>query len=157
MALNLMYSIASKMNSNSYQSKLEIKTTAFLVFLLLAVTIFSNAIAQENQAKGTVYLDANENGFMDSGEKGIEGVKVSNGVEVVKTNAQGYYTIELLPESILFISKPANYRVPLNESQLPQIYYRHYPDGTPEIADWKWPVIKPTGPLPKTIDFALLN
>ncbi|MDP4679709.1 MAG: calcineurin-like phosphoesterase family protein [Cyclobacteriaceae bacterium] len=145
------------MNSNSYQSKLEIKTTAFLVFLLLAVTIFSNAIAQENQAKGTVYLDANENGFRDSGEKGIEGVKVSNGVEVVKTNAQGYYTIELLPESILFISKPANYRVPLNESQLPQIYYRHYPDGTPEIADWKWPVIKPTGPLPKTIDFALLN
>lgn len=125
--------------------------------LLLAVAFFSSVNAQKNIAKGTVYLDANANRLYDSGEKGIENVKVSNGVDVVKTNAQGQYKIVLPPESILFISKPANYRVPLNEVQLPQFYYRHYPTGTPDLAAWKWPVIQPTGALPKTIDFALLE
>ena len=113
--------------------------------------------SQDPPARGTVYWDANENGRHDPGEQGIEGVKVSNGVDVVKTDAQGQYVIDLPTERILFISKPANYRVPLNEVQLPQFYYCHYPNGTPEVAAWKWPVIKPTGPLPETIDFALLE
>ncbi|MFY0653394.1 MAG: calcineurin-like phosphoesterase C-terminal domain-containing protein [Cyclobacteriaceae bacterium] len=127
-----------------------------LIFLLTVLLDSSPALSQRNQAQGTVYLDSNENGIFDSGEKGIEGVKVSNGIDVVKTNSNGYYNIELPPESILFISKPAEYTVPINAVQLPQIYYRHYPKGTPAVTKWKWPVIKPTGPLPKNIDFALL-
>lgn len=127
-----------------------------LILLCLTVSIFSSGYAQNKQAEGIVYLDTNQNGFRDPGEKGIEGVKVSNGVEVVKTNAQGQYSIPISPESTLFISKPANYSVPLDEVQLPKFYYHHYPDGTPGLADWKWPVIEPTGPLPETIDFALL-
>ncbi len=134
-----------------------IKNRAFLLALLLTFAISSFTQAQVNRAKGIVYLDANENGLHDPDEKGIEGVKVSNGVDVVKTNALGQYEIELPPESILFISKPANYRIPLNDVQLPQFYYCHYPSGTPALAQWKWPVIEPTGPLPKTIDFALLE
>lgn len=134
-----------------------IKSGAFLLALLLTVAISSPIQAQVNTAKGTVYLDTNKNGQHDPNEKGIEGVKVSNGVDVVKTDTLGQYTIELPPESILFISKPANYSIPLNEVQLPQFYYCHYPNGTPALAQWKWPVIEPTGPLPKTIDFALLE
>ncbi len=110
---------------------------------------------QSMQARGTVYLDLNHNGLRDSGEGGIEGVKVSNGIDVVITNAQGQYQIELPPERTLFMSKPTGYSIPLNEVQLPQFYYHHYPQGTPSIASWKWPVIQPTGPLPETIDFAL--
>lgn len=115
------------------------------------------AAAQTPLAKGTVYLDANSNGQRDPGEQTIEGVKVSNGVEVVKTDPEGQYAIALPPESTLFISKPAGYSLPLNDVQLPQFYYHHYPDGTPDAADWKWPVIQPTGPLPETIDFPLLE
>ena len=130
---------------------------ALIICIFLVLTISSSLQAQENQAKGMVYLDANENGKHDQGEKGIAGVRVSNGIEVVQTNQQGQYQIELPNESILFISKPAAYRLPLNQDKLPQFYYCHYPNGTPPVATWKWSVIKPTGALPETINFALLN
>ncbi|SOE23744.1 3',5'-cyclic AMP phosphodiesterase CpdA [Spirosomataceae bacterium TFI 002] len=128
-----------------------------MVFIFLALAIFLPLYAQENLAKGTVFLDANANNLFDKGEKGIAGVKVSNGVEVVKTNTAGKYEIELLPESILFISKPAKYDIPLNDVQLPQFYYSHYPNGTPGKAHWKWSVFGPTGPLPEAINFPLLE
>jgi len=128
-----------------------------IIWLFFSTTIWSNLQAQKNLARGTVYLDANENGKFDANEKGIEGVKVSNGREVVYTSAKGAYEIELIPESTLFICKPAQYRIPVNEVQLPQFYYHYYPNGTPGVATWKWPVIKSTGSLPKTIDFALLE
>ena len=128
-----------------------------MIFIYLSVATYAQLPAQETKARGVVYLDINENGIYDQGEKGIEGVKVSNGTDVVKTNKQGQYEIELPSESILFISKPANYSVPLSNEQLPRFFYCHYPNGTPDVAAWKFPVIKPTGPLPGTINFALLK
>ena len=145
------------MDLKFYQSNDGLQIITLLIFLLFSFAILPPLHAQQNKVKGRVFLDANENGLFDSNEKGIEGVKVSNGVDVVKTNVQGKYEIELPSESILFISKPASYSVPLNEVQLPQFYYCHYPKGTPRVAPWKWPVIKPTGPLPKTINFPLLK
>lgn len=107
-------------------------------------------------ARGTVYLDENGNGVRDIGERGVRKVSVSNGLEVVQTNGRGEYSIPLPPESILFITKPARYDIPVNENNLPQFYYLHYPNGTPPVADFEFPVIEPTGPLPESIDFALL-
>ena len=136
---------------------MNIPTLNLTILTLLTLALAFKSTAQKNLASGTVFLDTNENGVFDKGETGVEGVKVSNGVEVVKTNSQGQYKIPLPDESILFFSKPANYRVPLNEDQLPQFYYRHYPKGTPPVALWKWPVIPPTGKLPKSINFPLLE
>lgn len=133
------------------------KNLSLILSLLCLGGPLRNLSAQPALARGTVYWDLNENGRREASESGIAGVKVSNGLDVVQTNAQGQYEIELPAESILFISKPANYRLPLNEVQLPQFYYRHYPAGTPSLADWKWPVIEPTGPLPESIDFPLLS
>ena len=107
-------------------------------------------------ARGTVYLDSNANNVRDRGERGIGGVSVSNGIDVVQTDAHGRYQLQLAPESILFISKPAEYEVPVDGNNLPQFYYTHYPNGTPPVAAFEYPVIEPTGPLPAHIDFALL-
>lgn len=107
-------------------------------------------------ARGVVYLDRNGNGIRDRGERGIPRVSVSNGVDVVRTNAKGRYAIALPEERILFISKPADYAIPVDENNLPQFYYIHYPDGTPPVAEFEFPVIEPTGPLPRNINFALL-
>lgn len=112
--------------------------------------------AHGETARGTVYLDDNRNNVRDRGERGIGGVSVSNGVDVVLTDAQGRYEVRLMPESILFISKPAEYEVPVDDNNLPQFYYTHYPTGTPPVAAFEYPVIEPTGPLPARIDFALL-
>ena len=107
-------------------------------------------------AQGVVFLDSNGNGLHDRGERGIRDVSVSNGIDVVRTNHRGEYRMPLAPESILFISKPAQYEVPVDANQLPRFYYIHYPDGTPPVADFDYPVIEPTGPLPARIDFPLL-
>lgn len=107
-------------------------------------------------ASGMVFFDHNGNGVRDHNEHGIRNVSVTNGVDVVRTNDRGEYEIKLPPESILSISKPANFDVPLDENNLPQFYYIHYPDGTPAVADWKYDIIAPTGPLPETINFALI-
>ena len=111
-------------------------------------------------AQGTVYLDSNSNGIYDRGDAGIGGVRVSNGCEVALTQSDGSYRIDLAPTEILFISKPADYSLPLDENNIPEFFYRHYPEGTPtEIAgtsvEWLFPVTDPTGPLPDQIDFAL--
>ena len=41
-------------------------------------------------AKGYVFFDINNNGVKDCFERGIRDVSVSNGLEVVHTNAHGY-------------------------------------------------------------------
>ena len=128
----------------------------FISFFLFSILVFPGIPMAVEVAKGTVYLDSNRNGQYDPDEIGIAGVRVSNGEDVVQTNARGEYAIDLPAERILFISKPAGYDLPLNDVQLPQFYYCHYPDGTPDVAAWQWPVISPTGPLPSEINFALL-
>lgn len=107
-------------------------------------------------AQGVVFEDRNGNGSRERWERGVRDVRVSNGIDVVLTDNKGRYRIPLPPESVLFISKPADYDVPVNDQQLPQFYYLHYPEGTPPVAAFDFPVIAPTGPLPASIDFALL-
>ena len=107
-------------------------------------------------AQGVVFEDRNRDGERDRSERGIGGVSVSNGVDVVVTDNQGRYAIDLPAKRILFISKPAGYDLPIDAHQLPQFYYVHYPNGTPPVADFEFPVIEPTGPLPAAINFALL-
>jgi hypothetical protein len=107
-------------------------------------------------ARGTVFLDENGNGRYDRAEHGVRRVSVTNGLDVVQTDGRGEYCISLPPESFLSISKPAEYEVPVDQNNLPQFYYTHYPDGTPPVAEWQNPVIEPTGALPKLIDFPLL-
>jgi hypothetical protein len=120
----------------------------------------NNARADAEIARGTVFLDANQNLLKEPVEFGVAGVVVSNGCNTVLTDSAGDYQISLAPTEILFISKPADYSTPVDENNIPQFFYRHYPNGTPnEITgtsvEWLWPVIEPTGILPDSIDFPL--
>ncbi len=133
-------------------------TSALGAALLTAIVSVSPAhSADDDIARGTVFLDRNGNGIRDEGERGIARVSVSNGIEVVQTDFRGRYEISLPAERILFITKPARFDVPVDENNLPQFYYIHYPTGTPPVADFEYPVIEPTGPLPQQIDFPLLS
>ena len=127
-----------------------------IFWALMCVCICADVTAQEN-AQGSVYFDENSNGVKDNGEKGIANVSVSNGIDVVQTDVRGNYSIALPAESVLFITKPSNYNVPVDENNLPQFYYIHYPEGSPNVAEWDFDVIEPTGPLPSSIDFPLLK
>lgn len=130
--------------------------------LASADCIENSAAGYEEIARGFVFVDDNENGIRDSGEAGLAGVAVSNGCSVVQTDASGAYSLGLSAGEILFITQPSGYRVHVDENQLPRFYYSHYPQGTPErIAgaqvEWQWDVTEATGPLPASIDFAVMR
>ena len=89
------------------------------------------------------------------GEPGISGVRVSNGVDVVLTDTDGAYSLDVAGDAIVFITKPRGFGTPVDADQLPKFYYVHRPDGSP--GPLRYPGVAPTGPLPSTIDFPLLR
>src|SRR5689334_2073145 len=63
--------------------------------------------ASSRALTGAVYDDANANGRRDTGERGLAGVAVSDGREVVATGADGTYQLPLAAESsVVFVSLP---------------------------------------------------
>lgn len=126
----------------------KLKTVIFILSQLLISTFL---FAQT--ASGFVFLDSNGNGVKESNEKGLQGICVSNGTEVVQTNSKGQWKLPVNEDAGLFVIKPTNYQVPLNKSMLPQYYYLHKPDGSPQL---KVEGVKPSGKLPKSIDFPLV-
>jgi 3',5'-cyclic AMP phosphodiesterase CpdA len=125
-------------------------------FGLLAVLILLSSIPCNGEpARGVVFEDRNGNGVRDAGESGVAGVSVSNGVQVVQTDGQGGYLLDVQHGTILFITKPTGYRVPLDENNLPRHYYIHDPEGTSRSLELRYPGVEPTGPLPASVDFPL--
>ncbi|MBF8269658.1 MAG: hypothetical protein HW386_1367 [Gammaproteobacteria bacterium] len=106
-------------------------------------------------AQGTVYHDNNRNGLLDRREDGILGVAVSNGREVTRTDNQGRYRIAAMEGDTIFITKPRNYALPVNEYMLPRYYYHYTPAGSPADLDLRYPGLRKSGQLPQTIDFPL--
>ena len=124
--------------------------TIFTLITLIILLPFSSA----EGAKGTVFNDKNKNGKKDKGETGIENIAVSNGKEISKTNKQGEWELPHDDDTIFFVIKPRDWRTPLNKDNLPQFYYIHKPKGSPKNLKYKG--VEPTGPLPESIDFALI-
>ncbi len=125
------------------------RTILFLI--LLIVTPLSLA----QTATGRVFIDENRNGLLDEGEVGLANVRVSNGASVVLTDATGRYQLAADEQTIIFITKPSNYAIPVNQHMLPQFYYIHQPNGSP--AGMRYKGIEPTGPLPAEINFPLIE
>ena len=123
-------------------------------FIILAFLLLPHSALAAN-ATGQVFLDSNKNGSLDAAERGIAGVRVSNGLDVVTTNDEGRYTLPVDEQSIIFITKPRDYAIPVNAHMLPQFYYIHQPAGSP--AGMRYEGIAPTGPLPEQIDFPLIE
>ena len=122
--------------------------------LIFCVLLGCSFCSFAETASGQVYIDANQNGVLDSGEIGLADVRVSNGTKVVLTDQNGRYDIPVDTETVLFITKPKNYATPVNAHMLPQFYYIHQPNGSPE--GLRYQGIEPTGPLPDALDFPLL-
>lgn len=126
------------------------RTGIYLFFFFL----LADPSSAQKTARGIVYHDINQNNQMDTGEKGIENVAVSNGKEVVLTDGEGLYELPVGNDNIIFVIKPSGYRLPVNEKQLPQFYYIHKPKGSPDL---NFKGVEPTGPLPELVNFPLVE
>jgi len=109
-------------------------------------------VPDSQYATGIVFDDANRNGVFDIGEKGLEGVRVSNGWSSVRTDSSGKYTIHIDADTIIFVIKPRDWQTRTDENNVPRFYYIHKPNGSPKF---KFKTVDPTGPLPESIDFPL--
>ena len=104
---------------------------------------------------GIVYENRSDALRRQMTDPGIAGVLVSNGHDVVKTDADGRYTLPIDEESVIFVIKPAGYAVPVDEEMLPRFYYIHQPAGSPQDLNLRYRGIDRTGQLPESVDFAL--
>ncbi len=104
------------------------------------------------RAVGVVFDDRNCNGQRDSGEPGIGGVSVSNGLDVVVTDSRGRFVIPVDDDTVIFVIKPSGWMTPLSKQNSPRFYYVHKPNGSPSL---EFAGVDPTGPLPDSIDFPL--
>ncbi|HVI59800.1 MAG TPA: calcineurin-like phosphoesterase family protein [Luteimonas sp.] len=100
---------------------------------------------------GVVFDDGNGNGVRDAGEAGIAGVAVSNGRDLVRTDAQGRYALSMRAGQTVFVVKPAGWRAPRGEEGLPA-FWRQQP--LPAASSLRYGGL-PVGPVLDRVDFAL--
>ena len=72
--------------------------------------------------QGLVWEDLDGNGRADVGENPLAGIKVSDGVMLVATDAQGRYRLPFVEGRTVFVIKPAGYDLPLREDGLPDYW-----------------------------------
>ncbi|MCH8476910.1 MAG: calcineurin-like phosphoesterase C-terminal domain-containing protein [Wenzhouxiangella sp.] len=115
--------------------------------LLLALA----SALQAGDITGRVFLDGAGDGQWAPGKPGIPDVLVSNGREIVRTDAEGRYRLPVHDDMDVFIIQPSGYRVPVNERGLPQMHFSYKRQGSPSLRFGGLPPRE----LPESLDFAL--
>lgn len=102
---------------------------------LLCLLVCSAAVSARSptQATGVVFEDRNGNGQRDQGERGIAGIKVSNGRELAITDPQGRYTLPAAQGTTLFVIKPPTHAVHTGPNGLPEFWHHVFPQGSPSL------------------------
>jgi hypothetical protein len=118
------------------------------------IDVRHDARADQATIAGVVFDDANRNGRLDAGERGVAGVKVSNSREVVLTDKAGRYALPVRPDMAVFVVQPSGWRVPTDERWVPRFAYQHKPAGSPKAL--RYDGLPPTGPLPSAINFPII-
>jgi 3',5'-cyclic-AMP phosphodiesterase len=127
-----------------------------LLPLLFAFTL--PASAQDNACTvGKVWVDSNGNEQLDNGEKGLPGVKVSDGRRVVVTDARGQYDLPLPAGEgrTLFVIKPAGYDFPERSDGLPSFWINDSPQPSPALRYGGMPIS--AHGIPRCTGFPLLR
>lgn len=126
----------------------------FRMLCCCGILLYSSQLSAQQMVKGYVYEDQNANRKRERKEPGLAKVPVSNGRDVVLTDQSGRFQLPVGNDDILFVIKPSGYQVPLNYQNLPQYYYIHKPQGSPQL---KYSGTAPTGILPASIEFGLVK
>ena len=105
----------------------------------LALTAPRGLAEAPSIAGGCVFEDRGGTGARRAGDPGIAGILVSNGRDVVRTDADGRWRLPVTDGDSLFVIKPAHWTTPIGQSGIPRFSYLH----------------QPTGSLPAAIDFPL--
>lgn len=122
---------------------------------LIAVLSIASAMAAKAYAQpvgGAVFEDRNGDGVRQTGETPLQGVLISNGIDVVETDAAGRYQIEVPPHGAVFTIQPPGFTVARDRTNTPRYYRLFRPGGGPDLGYLSPP---PTGSVPASLDFGL--
>ena len=105
-----------------------------LLLIPLLAAVSATAFAKPPVCPGgMVFEDRNGNGQLDRGEKGIEGVAVSDGARIVRSDAQGRWELAGAEDRTIFLIKPAGYAVANRADGLPDIWQNVQPLPGPAL------------------------
>lgn len=98
----------------------------FSVAVALTFAIVAPASGEEGvrEISGYVHLERDGRGGRSPSEPGLPGVAVSNGTDLVHTDAQGRYRIAARPGQVVFVVKPDGYRFAAAADGLPAFWHR---------------------------------
>ncbi len=98
-------------NKKKTAKKRRLAVTALIAILpaTLGAQMVLERIEEAVPVAGVVFLDRNANGVRDAGEPGIEGVVVSDQVQVVTTDRDGRYSLSAHGYGLVFVSQPDGY------------------------------------------------
>lgn len=130
------------------------KRGLFQKALVLGLLLSASAGGSAETLSGSVFHDLNGDGQRQSDEPGIQGVLVSNGLDVVRTADGGSWRLPVRDDMDVTVIQPAGWQVPVDDRQVPQFAFSYKRGGTPEPL--RYGGLPDPGPLPDGIDFALL-
>lgn len=116
--------------------------------------VAGDGAADPGTIRGRVFVDADRDSGLDGDERGLPRVLVSNGREVVRTDAAGRYELPAFDNMTVFVTQPSGFQVPVDHANVAQFSYNHLPEGSPEL---RYGGIAPTGPLPEAVNFPLVE
>lgn len=142
-------------------SKFRVCVSLLALFATPAASLAQGWIAEPEVVRGLsgsvinglVFEDLNGDGIRQTGEPGVEGVLVSNGLEVTATGRTGAYSLPVREDMDLFVIQPSGWRVPVDERFVPQFSYTHKPAGSSQ--QLRYGGLAPTGPAPEWVNFPL--
>ena len=93
-----------------------------LLFGLLCLPGFASASDLSIRCRGRVVVDHDFNGRIDVGNPGLEGVGISDGRRIVRTDAKGRYDFRVADGTTVFMINPAGYQAVLRQDGVPDIW-----------------------------------
>ena len=86
-----------------------------------ALAVSSRPVNQKPMITGSVFDDRRRVGLRSPRDRGIEGVLVSNGVDVTTTDGTGRWQLPLRPGAHVFVIKPTDWSLPRGRNGLPAL------------------------------------
>ncbi|MDW8414146.1 MAG: calcineurin-like phosphoesterase family protein [Thermaurantiacus sp.] len=105
-----------------------------------------------SEVAGLVFEDRDLDGRHQPGERGLRGVLVSNGLEVVATDRAGRWRLPYRPDMNLMVIQPAGFEVPVDARRVPQFAVVHKAGGSPRA--FRFGGVGPSAP-PRIVNFPL--
>ncbi|GAB3506293.1 calcineurin-like phosphoesterase C-terminal domain-containing protein [Pseudoxanthomonas daejeonensis] len=98
--------------------------STLLLACAFAAPVAAVPAAMASTVSGHVYLERDGRAGRGPGDPGVAAVAVSNGSDIVRTDAQGRYTIPFEPGQAVFVVKPAAHRFIAGADGLPAFWRR---------------------------------